>query len=140
MTEWADNLLWDFKSKEQECEKLKTQYNCYACGTCKGKEDYRNMKRHCENAIKANHRYKQALDEIDKIVSGTYYETEQTVRFKMQDIQDVIDKAKEEISMVGDNLHIICGNCGALLTIGNENNEKARVRRKNLPHSCLESL
>ena len=42
----------------------------------------------CEN-------YKQALAEIEKIVSGTYYETEQTIRFKMQDIQDVIDKAKE---------------------------------------------
>ena len=23
MTEWADNLLWDFKRKEQECEELK---------------------------------------------------------------------------------------------------------------------
>lgn len=27
--------------------------------------------------------------------------------------------------MVCDNLHIICGNCGSLLTIGNKNNEKA---------------
>lgn len=26
--------------------------------------------------------------------------------------------------MVCDSLHIICGNCGSLLTIGNENNEK----------------
>ena len=42
------------------------------------------------------HQYKQALDEIEKIVSGTYYETEQTIRFKMQDIQDVIGKAKEK--------------------------------------------
>lgn len=29
--------------------------------------------------------------------------------------------------MVWDSLHIICGNCGELLTIGNENNEKARA-------------
>lgn len=29
--------------------------------------------------------------------------------------------------MVCDSLHIICGNCGELLTIGNENNEKARA-------------
>lgn len=36
----------DLKAKEQECEELKTQYNCYACGTCKGKEDYRNLERH----------------------------------------------------------------------------------------------
>lgn len=29
--------------------------------------------------------------------------------------------------MVCDSLHIICGNCGSLLTMGNENNEKARA-------------
>lgn len=29
--------------------------------------------------------------------------------------------------MVCDSLHIICGNCGSLLTTGNENNEKARA-------------
>lgn len=29
--------------------------------------------------------------------------------------------------MVRDSLHIICGNCGSLLTIGNGNNEKARA-------------
>ena len=27
--------------------------------------------------------------------------------------------------MFCDKLHIICGNCGALFTIGNKNNEKA---------------
>lgn len=29
--------------------------------------------------------------------------------------------------MVCDNLHIICGNCGELLTIDNENNQKVRA-------------
>lgn len=29
--------------------------------------------------------------------------------------------------MVCSSLHIICGNCGSLLTIDNENNEKARA-------------
>lgn len=29
--------------------------------------------------------------------------------------------------MVCSSLHIICGNCGSLLTMGNENNEKARA-------------
>lgn len=29
MTEWADNLLWDFKRKEQECEELKEERNEY---------------------------------------------------------------------------------------------------------------
>lgn len=29
--------------------------------------------------------------------------------------------------MVCDSLHIICGNCGELLTIDNDNNQKARA-------------
>lgn len=28
-----------------------------------------------------------------------------------------------------DNLHIICGNCGELLTIGNENNQKGNMTK-----------
>lgn len=52
------------KRLEQENEQLKKQYNCYACDTCNGKEDYRNMKRHCENAIKTVQKYSSALKEI----------------------------------------------------------------------------
>lgn len=48
----------------QECEELKKQYNCYACDTCKGKEDYRNLKRHCENAIRALHNKQAELDQL----------------------------------------------------------------------------
>ena len=29
-----------------ENEKIKTQYNCYACGNCKGTEDYVNLEKH----------------------------------------------------------------------------------------------
>lgn len=60
--------LQELKCKEQECERLRKQYNCYACGTCIGKEDYKNMQKHCENAIAQNHNYDQALDEIQQIV------------------------------------------------------------------------
>ena len=56
---------------EQENATLKTQYNCYACGNCKGKEDYINMKRHTENAIKTVHKYRQALQEIRDIADRT---------------------------------------------------------------------
>ena len=75
------NLL---KVKEQECKQLKgklivtlgkeglrqsekelkKQYNCYACDTCKGKEDYINLKRHCENAIKSLHNKHAELDQL----------------------------------------------------------------------------
>ena len=51
---------------KQENKELKKQYNCYACDSCAGKEDYRNMKRHCENAIKTVHKYNNALKEIRK--------------------------------------------------------------------------
>lgn len=86
-------LKKQLQAKEQECEKLKTQYNCYACGTCKGKEDYRNMKRHCENSIKANHRYKQSLDEIEKYIKGSsgYYIPYGAIEI----IQYIINKAKD---------------------------------------------
>ena len=53
---------------QKECERLKKQYNCYACDTCGGKEDYINMKRHAENAIKTVHKYSQALQEIRCVV------------------------------------------------------------------------
>lgn len=88
-----ENLQEQLKHKEQECEKLKTQYNCYACGTCKGKEDYRNMARHCENAIKANHRYKQSLDEIEKYLDAQqqYFDGED-----YHNLLDIINKVKEQ--------------------------------------------
>ena len=47
------------KELEQENARIKQQYNCYACDTCNGKEDYRNMKRHCENAIKTVQKLKR---------------------------------------------------------------------------------
>lgn len=31
---------------EEENEKIKKQYNCYACGNCGGKEDYVNLEKH----------------------------------------------------------------------------------------------
>lgn len=88
------------KRKEQECEKLKTQYNCYACETCNGREDYRNMKRHCENAIKAIHRYKQSLDEIEKYIKNQLDEFGNDVynmdKSAINSIQYIINKAKEQ--------------------------------------------
>lgn len=69
----ADAPLCIYKQwlrKEQECEELKEQYNCYACDTCKGKEDYINLKRHCENAIKSLHN-KQAELELFKTSNQT---------------------------------------------------------------------
>ena len=50
--------------EKEECEKLKKQYNCYACDTCNGKEDYIQLKKHCENAIKALHNKQAELNRL----------------------------------------------------------------------------
>ena len=59
-----EELQQQLKAKEQECEMLKKQYNCYACDTCTGKEDYINLKRHCESAIKSLHNKLAELDQL----------------------------------------------------------------------------
>lgn len=55
------------KRLEQENERLKVQYNCYACGNCKGKEDYINLEKHHKGLRKQFEKYyQQTLD--DEIV------------------------------------------------------------------------
>ena len=64
------NCIWKkYLRKEQECEELRKQYNCYACDTCKGKEDYINIKRHCENAIKSLHNKLAELDQLKQTLA-----------------------------------------------------------------------
>ena len=77
--------------EKQECEKLKKQYNCYACDTCNGKEDYIQLKKHCEDAIKSLHT-KQA--EINQLKADN-------------------KKLKEELSKVYEDIKIspLCYKC-----------------------------
>ena len=43
----AQNCYYkQLKRLEEENEKIKKQYNCYACGNCKGTEDYINLEKH----------------------------------------------------------------------------------------------
>lgn len=51
-------------AKEQECEELKKQYNCYACGTCNGKEDFRNLERHHIGLRKSFDELHKQLDQL----------------------------------------------------------------------------
>lgn len=76
---------------EQECEELRKQYNCNACGTCNGKEDYKNMQKHCEKAIAQNHKYKQEL----KPFKDPY--------FKGLDNQIIAGLAKKSIRLSTEN-------------------------------------
>lgn len=79
-----------FLAKEQECERLKKQYNCYACGTCKGREDYKNIKRHCENAISQIHKYQQAFDSFEDICRNLL--DDEYVRNIANSLLDIINK------------------------------------------------
>lgn len=64
----TNKILNDAKeSLLKENEKLKKQYNCYACGNCNGKEDYINLEKHHIGLRKQYDKYSQCLDEIYKI-------------------------------------------------------------------------
>lgn len=67
------------KRKEQECEELKEKQKelLHDCNSCKF------------------HQYKQALDEIEKIVSADYYDDSWgTLAIKIDSIKEIINKAK----------------------------------------------
>lgn len=77
------------------------QYNCYACGSCGGREDYRNMARHFENmarhyknAINVNHKYEQALNEIAYQATELFLGVENKDRAYCENILHIIHKAK----------------------------------------------
>ena len=93
----------DYKQLQRlkaENEKLKKQYNCYSCDTCNGKEDYRNIKRHCENAIKSVHKYQQALEEIKSIAGNLYYKSIKEPVRREKAIYSIIDKVNEVLQDV----------------------------------------
>lgn len=91
------------KDLQTENEELKKKANCYNCGTCNGKEDYINMKRHCENAINSLHKeqkqtdtYKQALEEIKGIIEHIWCdchgECEEYIEIGLQQIIQKINE------------------------------------------------
>ena len=41
-----DCYFKQLKRLQEENEKIKKQYNCYACGNCNGKEDYIHLEKH----------------------------------------------------------------------------------------------
>lgn len=76
------------KRLEQENEKIKKQYNCYACGNCKGTEDYINLEKHHKGLRKQ-------FDEIQALFNDEY--------FKGLDKQTVIELAKKSIRVTTYN-------------------------------------
>lgn len=58
------------KELEQELEKLKSQYNCYSCGTCNGKEDYKNTARHFNNVLDSLYKIRQENKEMKEALAN----------------------------------------------------------------------
>lgn len=61
ITEEIELLKKRNEKLKAENEKLKKQYNCYACGNCKGKEDYINLEKHHKGLRKQFEKLKQQL-------------------------------------------------------------------------------
>ena len=63
----------DTERLQEENEKIKNQYNCYACGNCNGKEDYINLEKHhkglrkqFDELVKRNNTLSLRIEELEK--------------------------------------------------------------------------
>ncbi len=76
------NCEYSKTAKEQECEELKFNENHFRVDAARAK-------------MKAK-KYKQALDEIEKIVNADYYQDSWgTLAIKIDSIKDIIHKTKD---------------------------------------------
>lgn len=106
-----EELKEKLQAKEQECEELRKQYNCNACGTCNGKEDYKNMQKHCEKAIAQNHKYKQELKPFkDPYFKGLDNQiiaelAKKSIRHSTENrkLEDALDEIEEFCTLYCDN-------------------------------------
>lgn len=103
------NRYGDIICQEEDCQLcklkaenklIKTQYNCYACGNCKGKEDYINLEKHHKGLRKQFDKKIQTLQEI-KAIAESRTKTEdyllgQEYTELVDRILDLITKAEEE--------------------------------------------
>lgn len=69
----VDELQNNIKRLQEENEKIKKQYNCYACGNCNGKEDYINLEKHhkglrkqFDELVKRNNTLSLRIEELEK--------------------------------------------------------------------------
>ena len=79
---FIENLVEAYEKLKQQCDELKKQYNCYACGTCNGKEDYRNLERHHIGLRKS-------FDELHKQLDQLKAENDELEKWKKEHLKDV---------------------------------------------------
>lgn len=83
----------------QENEKLKTQYNCYACGNCKGKEDYINLEKHHKGLRKVFDKLHTENEKLKEEVENFKKMFEEQFEYKEINLKK-IEKLKEEIKQL----------------------------------------
>lgn len=85
----------EYNELKEENARIKQLYNCYACDTCNGKEDYRNMKRHCENAIKTVQKHRQALNEIGMVIEELEQQYDDISNFtEIKEIKEILSEVE----------------------------------------------
>ena len=99
-------LLKEVKELKIENERLKKQYNCYACGSCKGKEDYTNLEKHHKGLRKQFEKYyQQSLD--DEIQINSLWRTLQEIKEILLQAMDVKSNAYKHFSKVEQAIDLI---------------------------------
>lgn len=131
------------KRLQEENEKIKKQYNCYACGNCGGKEDYINLKKHhkglrkqFDELVKRNNTLSLRIEELEKENENLKAENKYYAKLMLeqQDISqkywECIEKIKQVIEVLAEtcNVYPLKTNLDILVTTINEvlNNETTR--------------
>ncbi len=77
----VDELQNKIERLQEENEKIKKQYNCYACGNCNGKEDYINLEKH----------HKGLRKQFDELVKRN-----NTLSLRIEEIENEKEKIEED--------------------------------------------
>ena len=114
------------KRLQEENEKLKTQYNCYACGNCKGKEDYLNLEKHhkglrkqFDEFVKRNNTLSLRIEELEKENENLKAENKNYAKLMLEQ-QEISQKYWECIEKIKQAIEVLAETCNVypLKTIG----------------------
>ena len=90
--EWAEK----YERLQAENEKLKTQYNCYACGNCRGTEDYINLEKHhkglrkqFDELVKRNNTLSLRIEELKKEIKKHKANNLELLKYADEDKSDI---------------------------------------------------
>lgn len=128
-------LLLEYKRLQEENEKIKKQYNCYACGNCGGKEDYINLEKHhkglrkqFDEFVKRNNILSLRIEELEKEDENLKEENKYYAKLMLEQQEisqkywECIEKIKQAIEVLAEtcNVYPLKTNLDKLVTTINE--------------------